>query len=150
MTVNNISIERMQSSDIAAVAKAERTYFSTPWNESDLSKSLESDTTVFWLAKAEGELVGYISRMHSFETMDILTICVFEQYRRNGIASRLLAHLEREAGEKGVEKIFLEVRESNLGARSLYENNGYQLISTRKRYYSSPVEDALILQKEIV
>ena len=127
MTANKLRFEKMSAKDVPPVARAERDCFATPWTEEDLQKSLQTNTTVFWLAKVDGDFAGYISRMHSFETMDIITVCVLEQYRRQGIAAALLSHLEAEAREKGVERIFLEVRESNYGARALYEKNGYSV-----------------------
>ena len=149
MTANKLCFEKMMAGDISTVAKAERECFATPWTEADLQKSLETNNTVFWLAKLDGEFAGYISRMHSFETMDIITVCVLEQYRRHGIATALLSHLEAEAKAKGVERIFLEVRESNIVARALYEKNEYSFLNKRKQYYTHPTEDALVLQKEI-
>ena len=49
--------------------------------------------------------------------------------------------------EKKVSDIFLEVREGNTAARRLYEKLGFSEISRRKAYYSSPVEDAVIMQR---
>ncbi|MBQ6947429.1 MAG: ribosomal protein S18-alanine N-acetyltransferase [Clostridia bacterium] len=149
MTVNDLRIQRMGISEVATIAKMERCGFTTPWREEELKESLSDEVTVFWVALLEDKIVGYISRTHSFETMDILTLYVLKEFRRNGIAAKLLAYLEQEARQKGVEKIFLEVRESNTAARKLYENNGYILIHKRARYYNNPTEDALILQKEI-
>lgn len=149
MTANNLLFRRMGEGEISVVAALEEQHFSTPWSESELQKTLQDETTVFWIAFIGDQPVGYISRTHSFETMDILTVCVAQESRRQGIARALLAFLEAEARDKSVDKIFLEVRESNAAARALYERCGYCEISRRKRYYKDPVEDALILQKEI-
>ena len=51
--------------------------------------------------------------------------------------------------KEGAEEIFLEVRPSNHGARSLYEKLGFQILGVRKNYYQSPVEDALIMGKNL-
>ena len=42
--------------------------------------------------------------------------------------------------------MFLEVRESNVAAQSLYQSAGFQQVSRRRRYYEEPVEDALVMR----
>jgi ribosomal-protein-alanine N-acetyltransferase len=50
-----------------------------------------------------------------------------------------------EAGRLGATRATLEVRASNEDARRLYERAGFSVAAVRPRYYSNPVEDALIL-----
>ncbi len=149
MIVNDLIIDKMRTEDISVIAAAEKRHFSTPWTERELQAHLDGETTVFWVARLGETVVGYLGRNHSFETMDILTICVLEDYRRAGIGRALLSFLEQEAAEKCVQRILLEVRPSNNKAKSLYEQFGYTLLHVRKKYYTDPVEDALIMQKEI-
>ena len=49
--------------------------------------------------------------------------------------------------EKGVEKVFLEVRKSNSNAIALYEKFGFSVYAERKNYYTDNGEDALLMQK---
>ena len=49
----------------------------------------------------------------------------------------------------GVRKIFLEVRISNTAAIRLYETCGFEQVGERKKYYSDPVEDALVMKWEM-
>ena len=48
-----------------------------------------------------------------------------------------------------VRTVYLEVRESNRAARTLYDADGFEPVGRRRRYYRSPVEDALVLKREI-
>jgi [ribosomal protein S18]-alanine N-acetyltransferase len=66
--------------------------------------------------------------------------------RRNGIGTLLLKELIAQAGAERGSKIFLEVRESNQGARALYEKIGFEEAGFRKNYYSDPAEDAILYQ----
>ncbi len=150
MTVNDLVIEKMTARDIAVVAQMEEKHFVTPWRQGDLEATLQYGNTAFYVAKCEDNIVGYISRSYSYETADILTVCVASAYRKQGVASLLLEHLEKELRLLGVTRVFLEVRESNLAARALYEKNGYVFVNKRIRYYTNPVEDAWVMQKEII
>ena len=77
-----------------------------------------------------------------------VNLTIDSDYRRNGFAKALLGLLEVKLQEKNIEKIFLEVRESNLPAKNLYSTCGYKEISKRKKYYSDG-EDAVIMAKEL-
>ena len=60
-----------------------------------------------------------------------------------------MQYVFRRLERKGVEKLFLEVRESNAPARALYEKLGFSYLNKRVKYYKDPIEDALVMQKEI-
>lgn len=74
---------------------------------------------------------------------EIENIVVAIQAQRHGLATCLLAELLGRARAAGAEALFLEVRESNLAARALYEKHGFAETGRRKRYYSDPPEDAI-------
>ena len=65
--------------------------------------------------------------------------------RRRGVASQLMRALVTIGGERQLERILLEVRESNYAGRALYQRFGFQVNGRRKGYYSQPPEDALLL-----
>jgi ribosomal-protein-alanine N-acetyltransferase len=76
---------------------------------------------------------------------ELENIAVLPEYRRRGLARRLLSALLKQARLQGAERIFLEVRESNLAAIRLYEAAGFQQLGRRREYYLNPTEDALTL-----
>jgi ribosomal-protein-alanine N-acetyltransferase len=45
--------------------------------------------------------------------------------------------------------VFLEVRESNAAARTLYENAGFEQTGRRRSYYTSPLEDAILYRRTL-
>ena len=53
------------------------------------------------------------------------------------------------SGSAGARTVYLEVRESNAAARALYESRGFEAVGRRRGYYRHPVEDALVLRREI-
>ena len=92
---------------------------------------------------------GYAACLLSVDTADLLDIAVLSEYRGKGRADALMTFLQAECLARGIKEIFLEVRASNTPAISLYKKHGYQEISIRKKYYSAPTEDALIMRKTL-
>ena len=78
---------------------------------------------------------------------DIINVAVHPSFRRRGIAEAMLARLISDALEAGVRTFFLEVRESNAPARSLYRKLGFDECGRMPRYYSAPVEDAIVMTR---
>ncbi len=80
-----------------------------------------------------------------YDRLEIDYIIVDKQYRRLGIASRLLKYMEDE--NKGALNITLEVRESNALALSFYKKNGFVIEAVRKNYYKD--ENGLLMMKKL-
>jgi len=78
-----------------------------------------------------------------------LTIAVHPQYRQRRLGSALLLYLLEEGGRLGAQRMFLEVRASNLQALRLYARLGFQKTMIRQGYYSDNGEDALVLVRKI-
>ena len=93
-------------------------------------------------------LVGYVGSQSSIDESDIMNIAVHPDWRRRGIAEKLIDYLVQELKKRGSHALMLEVRVSNDPAIALYEKLGFQQVGRRKNYYRNPKEDALILRKE--
>lgn len=114
-----------------------------------LASSFESDAFYGILADDCGEIAGYGGITVAADTADIDNIAVSEPYRHSGIATAILDELCRHAAEKGVKKVFLEVRVSNAAAMSLYLKSGFKGLYARTRYYSDG-EDCLVMVKNLL
>jgi ribosomal-protein-alanine N-acetyltransferase len=75
---------------------------------------------------------------------EIENIAVAGAARRRGLGTRLMGELMQRARAAEANQIFLEVRESNHAARSLYEKWAFEAAGRRKNYYQKPVEDAIV------
>ena len=75
----------------------------------------------------------------------ITNVAVLPQFRRNGAATELTKALIAKAKELKLSFLTLEVRKSNSAAIALYEKHGFVRVGLRKRLYSEPAEDALIM-----
>lgn len=142
-----ISIDYMTEADAKEAAVIEADCFSQPWNELAFSNAVKDDNYVYITAKDADILIGYAGCVISFDEADVTNIAVTKGYRRQGIAEELLNNLMRLAYNKGVKKMYLEVRESNESARNLYNKLGFEQIGKRRAFYQRPTEDAVLMLK---
>ena len=95
-------------------------------------------------ASAGSSLLGFLVARHVHAEWELENIVVAAASRRTGLGKRLLDELLNAARARNSESVFLEVRESNVVARSLYERAGFRASGRRKSYYSNPIEDAVV------
>jgi ribosomal-protein-alanine N-acetyltransferase len=98
-----------------------------------------------FVCEFEKKIVGIIAWRNLGEEVEILDVVVNRVHRRQGHGLFLLKHLLQRSSEMSVQKIFLEVRESNLAAISLYKKLGFQIFGLRPNYYRNPQENALLM-----
>ncbi len=114
------------------------------WTLRDYTRVAEADLAG-WVAEELGETVGFVVARRVASELEVLNLAVEPSARRRGVGAALL----REAIEWGTtfqaEKAFLEVRVSNLAAIRFYERSGFEVFRRRPRYYTAPIEDALVL-----
>ena len=143
-----IRLEIMTDAHVAQVAELEKICFSDPWSEKSVASELCNPLSL-WLVAMDGETVaGYVGSQSVADEADMMNVAVHPDYRRKGIARRLVEGLVAALREKGVYSLALEVRASNVPAISLYEGLGFSQVGLRPNYYRNPKEDAYILRKE--
>ena len=143
-----IRLEIMTDAHVAQVAELEKICFSDPWSENSVASELCNPLSL-WLVAMDGDRVaGYIGSQSVEGEADMMNVAVHPDYRRKGIARRLVEGLVAALREKGVYSLALEVRASNAPAISLYEGLGFSQVGLRPNYYRNPKEDAYILRKE--
>lgn len=94
-----------------------------------------------------GGILGYAGLDLAGDVADIMTIATAPDARGRGIGQMLLGELVARATRHGAEAVLLEVRADNIRARALYERNGFELLSTRRRYYQPGDVDALVMRR---
>jgi ribosomal-protein-alanine N-acetyltransferase len=94
---------------------------------------------------AEG-VAGYAGLDAGSEVADVMTLAVAPRAQGRGLGRTLLEELVDRARRRGAEYLMLEVRDDNLPARRLYERAGFELLTTRRRYYQPGDVDAHILR----
>lgn len=138
----------MQARHVAAIAELEKRCFSDPWSEAAIAPELENPLSLWLVAERGGQVLGYVGSQCVPPEADMMNLAVLPEARRLGLGQALVRALESALREKGVTGLLLEVRASNLPARTLYEKLGFLPVGVRKNYYFHPKEDAFILRKD--
>jgi ribosomal-protein-alanine N-acetyltransferase len=116
------------------------------WSARDFYDEASKDGGIV-LAMFDGNsIAGAIAGFTASDTGEILTVATSPEYRRQGIAQRLLEHFFEVIPDE-VENIALEVRQSNTAAIALYSKCGFEKMGVRRRFYRDPVEDADVMVK---
>ncbi len=127
----------------------EKESFSMPWSESNFSTALTNPSVSFFGVFCEKILCGFSCVCQVETEAELLNIAVSKEYRKKGIGNILLTATVNFLKDSGAKCVFLEVRESNTAARMLYLKHGFNVLGIRKRYYSNPTEDAVLMKKQL-
>lgn len=137
---------------IKALGRLERICFPEDfWSEISFYEALAVPACSVYAAydKSLESIAAYGVIYTAADEGDLANIAVIPEMRRRGLGEALLTRLLSAAVEKGAQRIFLEVRESNESARGLYKKVGFEEIGKRRNYYVNPREDAVIMEKSL-
>ncbi len=146
---NSIKIEQIAKKDAPCVAKIEAECFSTPFKESDILEYIDNPIWNFFVARLDGNVVGYISFTTILDECQIVNVATTPSARKMGVGKALVGELLKFATKNEIKKIFLEVRESNVPAINLYKKFGFLAVGVSKNHYSQPAENAILMNLEI-
>lgn len=143
-----ITIDKFVSDDAWSLYEIENACFSSCWSYEQFKCIGDLDYARFFVAKCDGTAVGFAG-IYLLGDAELVNIAVLPEHRKKGIAQSLLETCVELAKKENCFKMFLEVRKSNTAAISLYSKNGFTDVAIRKKYYSDPTEDAVVMVKEI-
>lgn len=144
-----IIVRELKVEDSAAVAEMEQQIFSDPWSEKSVMETVQQKQSVCFAAEKAGHLLGYLLAYHAADETEIARIAVQKEARRQGAAGKLMQALEHYCEEHKMEKLLLDVRESNEAARSFYTKNGFVEDGIRQGFYTNPSEDAVLMSRQL-
>ena len=144
-----ITIREMNLADVDCVCVLEEMAFSMPWHKESFIEMIENKDALYLVADDEqAGIIGCCGVRSIVGEGDISNVVVHPDYRKKGVAYRMLGELiSRGEKEFGITEFTLEVRCSNMAAIRLYEKLGFVSEGVRKNFYEEPVEDALIMWK---
>lgn len=144
-----IIIEEMNEADIDRFAEIDQKCFTVPWSRKAFEDEFKNSIAVYFAARNDDECIGYAGFWNVSGEGDITNVAVVEEHRRSGVGSMLVEAVLEKAKQLNIDIMTLEVRQSNYKAQGLYKKYGFEVIGTRKRYYSDNNEDALIMTKQL-
>jgi ribosomal-protein-alanine N-acetyltransferase len=116
------------------------------WSASMIRELIASAGVSSFIAERAGRATGFILGREVLDEGEILNLAVSKAHRRHGEGTSLTRELMKSFAARGVHRVFLEVRESNLPAIAFYQKLGFAQVGRREGYYREPVEAARILQ----
>jgi len=140
--------------DLDGIVRIEEQSFSAPWTrkmfESELSGNPFAHLWIAWSPGHQGatELVGYICFWILFDELRLMNLAVASSWRRRGTGRELVRRALVWGQEQGARRALLEVRASNLAGMQLYQRAGFRMLGRRQRYYTNPIEDAVLMGLE--
>ncbi len=151
MPANRWVVERMNvATDLHAVREVDGDAFPGRGMAEMFLREVEQRNLshVFVVRGPDTAVVGYCAVWVVVDELQIHNLAVRHRWRRLGAGTVLLEYTVSAARRLGARRATLEVRASNTAARRLYEQAGFRVAGLRERYYSVPVDDALVLSRE--
>jgi ribosomal-protein-alanine N-acetyltransferase len=136
--------------DLDGVLAVEAESFTNPWTRDMYAWELQNRAVchIYVARTADCAVAGFCAFWLVFDEIHVNNVAIRPQYRGRGMGTAVMHHVLAEARRLGAKRATLEVRASNEPARRLYERLGFYVAAVRPNYYSSPVEDALILWRD--
>ena len=152
MDVDELTIVEFEERDLPQITEIEKNSYRTPWSTNLFRCEAANPRSHILVGRLSGRheqlVAGYIVFWLIADEIQIHNITVRSEFRRQGIASRLLSRMLQGVHHEKLIGVRLEVRSSNSAARKLYENFGFVVEGVRHGYYSDTGEDALMMSMD--
>ena len=164
---SDLIVRAMRPDDVETLALLEEQVEESPWSAGNFLDSLNTGHLCLVVQSAsasfEASLAAWAAASLVLDESELLIIGTAPSMQRQGIGRALLTQLEAELARRGASSLYLEVRESNIPARHLYElwspdiyiplfeQNGFVVVGRRRGYYRhlNGREDALLMRREL-
>jgi len=139
-----MEIKQMTISDLEELKEILTIQFDDFWTYSCFQSELENPKSTYFVARLENKIVGFAGIWEAVDDIHITNIAVKKDFRKQGIASKLLEKLITTAKLKNTSSLTLEVNCKNSAAIHLYEKYNFVNLGRRKKYYNG-TDDAYIM-----
>lgn len=129
-------ISQIEASDFDRLYEIEQQAHLVPWSFGTLKNNQDERYLNLKLIE-NNQIIGFAICQTVSDEATLFNIAIVPSHQGNGLGKLLLNELIIQLKEKGVQTLWLEVRESN-PARFLYEKIGFNEVDIRKNYYPKP------------
>ncbi|OOE58491.1 ribosomal protein S18-alanine N-acetyltransferase [Salinivibrio kushneri] len=152
--MSDYQITPLDHDDVVAIAAIEQRAHLFPWSPAQLAVSSHQfdHHYVLRLTTASSCIIGYFYARCIAGEAELLNIAIDPDYQGQGWGWILLNGMITTLRHAGADSIWLEVRESNMPAKALYQKHDFQVIHRRQQYYRCADgcrEDAWIMKKRL-
>ena len=140
-----MDFRRSRPEDAREISEMEKDIFPDPWSYRDVVDLISTEGAMCFTAVDNGRVAAYVLGRIIPPEGEIYRVAVRPEYRRRGIAYRLLDFAMKTSRGAGLECTFLEVRSQNTAAISLYTAYGFSEVGRRRDYYKDPKDDAIVM-----
>lgn len=149
-----LRIEPVAGAASATIAALHQASFARGWDQPDVARMLAESNVLAdgVFAGTERQPSGFVMSRLAVDEAEILTICVAQEWRGQGLGKLLLERHMAHLARRGVAQLFLEVDEHNHSALRLYRSFGFAKVGERPGYYMKADGSralALILQRNL-
>jgi len=149
-------IRSVTRADIDRIIDIERSWHHlSHWSIDSYYRLINEDAyTSSYVAVVDDELgrpkiAGFIIFHITGDISEIYNIAVEAAHARSGIGKQLMMAAIDASRQKQAKRVMLEVRKSNVAAINFYIGFNFRISGERKNYYSNPMEDAYVMEREI-
>ena len=153
MKALQVRIRKVRKTDIDRIIDIERSWHHlSHWSIDSYYRLLNDDgftsSFVAEVEEASGQfrIIGFVIFHIVSGVSEIYNIAVEAAHARTGIGRQLMSTVIDESRRRDATKVVLEVRKSNVGAIRFYDGFSFRISGERKNYYSSPIEDAFLME----
>ena len=132
-----------------SLCELENLCFSIPWTKGMFEEEIKSNMTHYIICVEDEKVIGYAGLWKVIDEGQITNVAVHPDYRRRGLAQKMLSKLINDTTKLGICSYTLEAREGNIGAISLYKKLGFVQNGLRKEYYADNKENAVLMILEV-
>ena len=141
-----LEIQRLNVQSMEKIIAFDKLCFPTDfWKEEDWKELLEDERAVYYAAM-DGERIAGDVFIYNWkgeqDYVKIMNVAVHPEYRRQGLAQRLLNHVTDEMRKVDMKRFCGETRASNQAMQRTFEACGYRLNRVEEGYYQNPDESA--------
>lgn len=142
------TVEPMRPEDLAVCAAIEQ-HAPDPWTETQMAEELSFEGARLFVVRRGDAIAGLAAFQLAADEASLNTVTIDPAFRRQGAARTLLCGALEALKTEGAAMCFLEVRSQNAPALALYDALGFSRAGLRKRFFTNPPDDAIVMNKEL-